>query len=369
MTTLADLFPGSDAPRDDDGVRPDGSHRLGLLVGGPRPVTAVRDRQATDDTANLRALVGGRIPAIAVVSGSATTSAPRRRARGRRDKLSTFFAVLAVGAVVVAGVVVGTALASASPSAGAVQTLTESEGLLVDRIAVVNAGIAAVEATRADDLAHASALGAALASVGDASEPSAWTAAETARQQFVAALTAVQPPASASAYRRAALDESSLTEVGAAIDDVTARTTALTSSSDALAGARDQIDAAENAFATAMAAFTATIPTSAASEVKANADARAALRTATTSAADAVAAADLTNAAGLAALDGYANAVAALREGQTLAEEEAADAARDRPRSSTGATGSTSPPTPAPSESAPPPETIEPPSDGSVVTG
>lgn len=321
MTTLDELFTDRArvaAPGEASGDRSAASLDR-MFAQAPR--SAASTPVVGDDASALRALVDA--PARTFQVGNAPTPRTIRRVREPRDWVTIGLSLLAVVAVVVAAVVVARSLAAASPAANALDTLVQTEADLVNTQSMISRDIALVQSDRDAGLASADALAAPLASFGDTVDEAALATIEAARQAYVAAATAIVVPEPLAPYRRGPIDENELASVGTAIDSANEQRLALDPIAEEVRAARTGLTAADDTFAAALMAFTGSIPPYAQTLVDDSPDVDAEVSDAVIAAADALVAADLTTASGLAAVKPYTDAVTAMREEQILWDEEA----------------------------------------------
>ncbi len=337
MTTLAELFDtrGPAPVAEDRAVPP--AESLTRMFGSPgassrRPLGA--SVAVADDSEALRQIVGERTTSV-TVGAPAPAPTRLRRVRGAKDWLSIGLAIIAVLALVAAATLFATRLAAASPAEGAMSTLRESEAVLVDAQEALSRGIASATSVRDDAVASATALGPTLSALTGITDETARLAAETARQEYLTTMAALEIPDEPAPYRRPSIDETSLSSVGTAIDAVVEQTAALVPAQEQLAEARSAARAADEKLAAALAAYAAGIPAFAATIIAENPDAEATFGQAVATAAAALGASDLRAPAAGAAIGAYATAIVALRADQ----ERAAAAARESELNNGGNTG------------------------------
>ena len=324
MSTLAELFDDERASRDDvapaERVLPSDTG-LAAMLGGRR-----REAQApSDDTQRLVRLVQSAAADAApvVLSGGAKT---KKSSRGhkRTDWLSVIVAVLAVAVVSTTAVFAGIQIASASPAAGALESLTTDEAALVNAQQSALTAAGRLEADITAGRADAARLEPALTAVEGYSDEPARAATMQAMRDYLAGLDALVLPELPAAYTRPALDEDSLAEVGAAIDHVQSLADEIAQPAQQLQALRVTVTDLRERFIAQVAAFGATFPAWAETVTAENPDADESFREAVTAAAAAVPAAQAGGMLGVEAMVALPPLVEALREDQQRALDEIA---------------------------------------------
>jgi hypothetical protein len=220
-------------------------------------------------------------------------------------------------------------IANASPAADAVSLLQSDEDTLLSAELGLTASRVRVEEQIAKGLTTAQTFQGAVAVFvpGEDEEPfidaAVIDAANAASAQYTAALSAIEMPDSLPKWKAPSVDEESLASVAAAIDEVQERTVLVDEMNAEIRTTRESVENATAAFTAGVDGFRASLAASTQAVLDDAPDAQQTLRDALTIASTNAAAADLTTPAGAAALQGYRDAVRALREGQTFAEEEA----------------------------------------------
>ncbi|WP_334148976.1 hypothetical protein [Microbacterium sp.] len=345
---------------------------LDSLVGRKR-TTRVADG-AGHDLPRLVAMVDAaaadRAPMPVVPSPSST-----RRPQRRIDWLSVLTGAAAVVAVAVASTFTAVQIANASPAGDAAALLqSDAESLLSAELALAAARLR-VEGQVQTGLATAQAFQGTLATLAPAEDEDPFfdsatvDAGNATAAQYIAALQAVALPEDLPEWTEPTVDEQSLSSVATAIDEVQARAGLVDEQNSELRSVRQDIESAAAGFTTGVDAFRAGVGASAQRELDDAPDARQVLRDAVTLAATTAGAADLTTEAGVATLVAYRDAVRALREGQTLADEEA-ERQRDANanRNSSNRTQTQTPTDPG-SDTTPPTEPTTPPVDPGTDPG
>lgn len=333
MTTLDDLFTDRKRAAATGAAPGDRSAQSLDQLFAQSPRSASTKPATVDDAPALRALVAA--PARTFQAGSAPKPKTIRRVRESRDWVTVVLALLAVVAVVVAAAVVARSMSAASPAANALDTLVQTEADLVNMQSTINRDIGVLQSDKDAGAAGAQALAAPLASFGDTADEAALATAETARQAYIAAATAIVVPEALAPYRRGQIDEDSLASVGTAIDSANEQLSALEPVVAEVETARAALTVADDTFAAALSAFTGSIPPFAALLVEDNPAVEVEITDAVTATASAVAAADLMTATGVSAISPYTDAVATMRDAQELAED------RARGNTNTNGNGST----------------------------
>ncbi|MCR2793535.1 hypothetical protein NQ156_10725 [Microbacterium sp. zg.Y625] len=344
MSTLAGLFDDDRATRDefepaarevpsDAGLAEmlGGGGVDGVGVGGSR-----RQAQApVDDTQRLVDLVQSAAADAApvVLSGGGGGGKAKKSSRGhkRTDWLSVLVAVLAVGVVSGTAVFGGIQLASASPAADALQSLATDEAALVNAQQSLSATATRIEADVTAGREDAARLEPALVAVEGYSDEPARAAAMQALTDYRAGLDALVLPELPAPYSRPAIDEDSLADVGAAIDDVQARAAEMAEPTERMHALRGAVTDLRDRFVEQVAAFGATFPAWAATVNAENDQADQSFRDALTAAAAAVPSGQAGGLLGIEAMLVLPPLVDALREDnqraldEIAAEEEAAE--------------------------------------------
>ncbi|MBD7958570.1 hypothetical protein H9651_13045 [Microbacterium sp. Sa4CUA7] len=265
MSTLADLFdddrataPGAAAAGAGPRELP-GAAGLAQMLGAPRRETV---RAPVDDTPRLVELVrsASQNAAPVVLAGGAKSKKSSSRGRKRTDWLSVVVAVFAIGVVSATAVFAGIQFASASPAAGALDSLAADEAALVNAEQALATAAARVEADVAAAREDAARLEPALVAVEGYSDEPARAAAVQALQDYRAGLDALVLPQLPAPYARAALDEQSLADVGAAIDRVQQLSVDIDAPSQQTSALRTTVTGLRDGFAAQMAAFGTTFP-------------------------------------------------------------------------------------------------------------
>lgn len=346
MTSLADLFPGGRRADIDAAVVHDDFHtmrRLSEIIGDPR-----EDLDATRPRSNAQELVK-RVNAAAQDAAPPnpaplTPAGARKRRRRRIDVLNVSVASVAVIAVASALVVGGVQAATASPAAGALQSLRSDEAAIQNSYQSVVAGSERLSAAIEQGKSDAAALRAALETTGTAPEPegstdggsmpiadeAALTAVIAAVDAYLTSLDDVAQPELPTAYERGGLNEESLAEVGAAIDDAQRQLSEISAAASELRDVRTQVEDLRAPLQQALATYAATFPARAESVLRDNPGAEPALRNAVTAAAAGIVGTGASGAEGIAALNAYRDAVVAVREDQLGVERERREAEEQR---------------------------------------
>lgn len=335
MTSLDTLF-GSDR-RSHDGpasIDSDGSARkLSALVGEPDRVAPPAPRGS--DRSRLAAMVSAAAHTAApiVASKQGAASSKRRRARGirRTDWVNAIAAAVAGVVVLATAGFAGVEVANASPASGALRVLAADEAALENAQQGLAGSRTRLEESISTALADVALLRAGIDTVADVDDPDAHAAVLQAADAYRAGLEGVALPEAVERYERPRLDEDSLGEVGAAIDEVREASVSVDEAVAEVRDARATVEALGATFATALQAYAATFAPLAEEEVEDNSLARQSVRDAVTVAAGSVAASLPNGAPGAALLVAYRDAVLALRDGDDRAAEEAErEATRDR---------------------------------------
>lgn len=364
MSTLAALF-GTDqrvTRADLDAERTDTARGLEEVV-GPRRQEAPPTRVHAD-TSRLVALVdaaerdSGRpvfVPAVA--KGS------RRRRPRRIDWINLSAAVLA--GVVVVGTIgfAGVQAAGASPASVASQALEEDRAALASAEQGMNAAVERFTTeVNTGEAQAAAARGAILALDETMIDTAARTTVVAAADAYIASLQGIVLPALPEPYTATDVDEESLTEVAAALDEVRERSAAVDDAVTEIRALRTSVEQSGTVYLQALSAFASTFPARAAIEVEEYPVADQEFRDAVTAAAATLATAPLNEASGQQALTAYQDAVQALRDDDLrarIAEEERRQAQNNNNGNTGGGDqgdGGTTPPvteTPAPEPTEP----------------
>ena len=387
MTSLADLFPDGRRIDIDAAVVQDDFHtmrRLSEMIGDPR-----EDLDATRPRSNAQELVR-RVDAVAKdtaspVAAPLTPARASKRRRRRIDVISVSVAAVAVVAVASALVVGGVQAATASPAASALISLRSDEAAILNSYQSLQAGSERLSVAIEQGEADAAALRAALETTGTAPDPAGSTndarvpiADEAALAAVLAAvdgyqtgLDEVTPPELPTAYERGGLNEDSLAEVGAAIDDAQQQLSEISAAASELRDARTQVDDLRAPLQQALVTYALTFPARAESVLNDNRGADPDLRNAVTAAAAGIVATGASGPEGIAALTAYRDAVVAVREDQLgverarrEAEERRENQPQPQPQPSEPAPTEPQPTEPPPTE---PPPPVEVPPEGGVV--
>ena len=345
MSTLAGLFDDDRATRDEI-LRParemPSDAGLAAMLGGDGPGGGPRrEAQApVDDTAQLVRLVqSAAADAAPVVLSGGAKAKKSTRGHKRTDWLSVVAAVLAVAVVSATAVFGGIQIASASPAADALQSLAADEAALVNAQQSLSATAARIEADVTAGREDAARLEPALVAVEGYSDEPARAAAVQAVRDYLAGLDALVLPEPAPAYSRPALDEDSLADVGAAIDDVQALSAELAEPTERMQALRATVTALRDRFVAQIAAFGATFPAWAQTVVDENDQADQSFRDALTTAAAAVPTGQAGGLLGIEAMLVLPPLVEALREDHQRVLDEIAAEEADAGRGSGGGSG------------------------------
>lgn len=316
--------------------------RLSAMLGGPREQASARD--SGTDTIRLStivdaAAVGGAPSGIAAVAAD-DDGGKAKKARGHRriDWINVVTASVAVVATVSAVVFAGVQIANASPADDAMQVLTTEESTLAGAENSLKTSKSRLEEkiqTADADTALVRTAMSAMAATADQPATADVAALNTVIQAvdgYRTALAEIVLPDLPYSYVRPILDEESLESVGQNLDRVQVRSAEVDAIAQEMRKARTSLDDLTGAYRAQLAAFAATLPQHAVVELEANTVAGDEFRTAVTTAAATVAAAQLDTAAGASTLTAYRGAVLALRaedlrvrteqEAQRIAEEE-----------------------------------------------
>lgn len=368
---LVDLAGDSDAV-----PSADSREALATLVGGSHPASS------SDSRAALSALVGAggksaeeagwRAPELAQVGGRPLFGG--RRKAGAVNYLSMAAAVLAVVAIVGTASFAVVQRATANPADDAMVSLREREAELANDMKVLQTAADLYGASVEEAISLAQASESVLVALEGRVEGSAVAAAQAGRVALLQA-SATATPVSVPRYQRAAIDEKSLVDVGAAIDGVRLARESLPPLITDARDARAQVTAAISAFRLKLAALGSAIETEAEELIRQNDSAAQSFRAAVLDAAGRVTAAQRAGGTGLAEMPIYAAAVDALRaENERVVALEAPERERTpAPQPSTrnpasggpnSGGGSSNPAqSPSPSESTPSTEPIAPPAE------
>jgi len=342
MSTLDDLFPDGALRREERVVLDDHhtTRRLGELFGDRRADLDVTHRAS--DRRGLVAMVNGAASDAKPLSSAPPARGTGRRPRRRPDLINIGMAGVAAIALVTAGVVGGVQAATASPADDALRVLRADEKTIESATAGLESSRTRITYALADDDAKAAALGAAVTDAREAADPADIPEGETdapedadriaigdakATDAVLAAVDAYRAdlkgfalPEMPAAYAKAGVADDSLTDVAAAIDAAQLQLTAIDRASAEVRQVRTAIDERRAGFATAVATFAATFPAAAKTAIDEHPDAAQEFKDAVTSAADAVAGADLLTDAGAATLAAYRDAAVALAADQVRIE-------------------------------------------------
>ncbi|MFJ4044397.1 hypothetical protein ACIPV2_01490 [Microbacterium sp. NPDC089987] len=379
MSTLEDLFSGgarrSETPAAVDDQQT--SQRLEQLLGDRR-----EELDRTHRASARPALVAMVDSAVADAKPLGTVPpaslADTRRPRRRRDLINVAAAGLAVVALAATGIAGGVQAATASPVTDALRALKADEKTIASASAGLDAARERLTASIADADAAAAQLRPALETVRTATDPADIPPGETeaprdartipiadgkalddalaAVDAYRADVGAMSVPAPTTAYARARTDESSLTDVAAAIDAAQLQLSEIDRAAAEVRAQRAALDARTATFTAQLATFAATFPKAAQASVDGNPDADKKLKDAVAAAAQAVAAADLLSESGAVALFAYRDAVVALEAGQVYADRVSEERARREAEADQPRTQSPRPqpqPSPTPSDPAP----------------
>ncbi|CAH0220824.1 hypothetical protein [Microbacterium sp. Bi121] len=314
-------------------MTPDTS-KLDTLVGPRRRAEpVVHDGR---DVVRLKALVNS-----AAVNSSPTLTSPRfvknakaRKSRGYRriDWLNVGAAAIAIVVAVGTATFTGVQMASASPTAGAVQILTSDEAALAGAEQGVMASIERLDETIQKGITEAAALRKTLVSLQETDEQpgtadsDSLNAAIAAVDVYEKSLSEIVLPAAPKPYVRGDVDKNSLQSVGDAIDRVQESSEVVDSGAEEVRTARASVDGLGTTFTTALATFASSFAAHAQAEVENYPVAEQEFRDAVAAAAAVVGSAQLNTSAGQNALAAYRDAVIALHDDDYRArvEEEAA---------------------------------------------
>ncbi|PRA81992.1 hypothetical protein [Microbacterium sp. MYb66] len=316
-------------------------HDLEQVVGARR--SAAPSTRVHADTARLLALVDAaeKAPGPApLAAGEAGRATPRRGAR-RIDWISVSAATLAVTVVLGTLGFAGVQMANASPAATAAQALEEDEAALASAERGMTAAVDRLSAEIASGASQSTTTRSVIQGLEESiAEPDAQAAALAAVDAYAAALAGVVLPEVPQAFAPADVDEDSLTEVAAALDEVRERSAAVDDAVIEIRALRAAVDQNATTYRQALDVFAATFAARAALEVEENSSAGQELRDAVTAAAAALTTVPLDEAAGHQALAAYQEAVLALRrEGERARIEAEAQAERARNAGGRGGQG------------------------------
>jgi len=277
----------------------------------------------------------------AAVNSSPTLTSPRfvkntkaRKSRGYRriDWLNVGAAAIAIVVAVGAATFTGVQMASASPTAGAVQILTSDEAALAGAEQGVVASIERLDETIQKGIADAAALRKTLVSLRETDEQPATAdrdslnAAVAAVDAYEKALSEITLPLAPEPYVRGDVDKNSLQSVGDAIDRVQESSESVDAVAEDVRVVQTDVDGLATNFTAALAKFASSFAAHAQTEIENYPVAEQGFRDAVTAAAVAVGSAQLTSPAGQSSLATYRDAVIALHDDDYRArvEEEAA---------------------------------------------
>lgn len=299
---------------------------LEALVGRPRM------SRGTDD-------VGHDLPRlVAMVEAAAANRAPMpassapssvRRSRRRIDWVSTLAGAAAVVAVSVASSFAVVQAANASPTGDATALLRSDQDAVISAELGLTASRVRIEEQIAAGATAAQTFETGLAALVPTEEeqpfvePAVFEAAASAATQYQVALEAITVPEALPAWTAPPVDEESLASVAAAIDEVQARAALVDDASAEVRSTRQSLEGPTATFAAGVSAFRASVSASTQAVLDDAPFAEQSLRDALSVASTAVGSADLTTAAGAAALEGYRDAVRAVRDDKRRAAEEA----------------------------------------------
>ncbi|MDQ0644568.1 hypothetical protein [Microbacterium murale] len=343
----------------DDSARAD--PLLEALVGRPREET--RTRSAGADAVKLVNLVDSAVvnssPTAMYVDAPKSAKLKKPRRHRRIDWVNTVAASAAVVVVAATAVFTGVQMASADPSADAVEVLAADEEVLAAAENSVATSATRLEESIVTGLSDSALIRTALTELAasderrETADPAALATAVQAVDGYRAALEqAVVPPAPAP-YERGNVDEKSLASVADAINEVQGASTAVDEVSDAIRTARTAVDNLNTTYANQLTTFATSLTAYAAAENEAHPVAGQELRDAVTAAAATANATPLSGASGAAALTAFRDAVVALREDDLRVRELEQ---RERERSQNNQRPVTPAPVPDPVEPEPEPE-------------
>lgn len=315
-------IPGLDLPTHeaDDSARPD--PLLEALVGRPREET--RTRSAGADAVKLVNLVDSAVvnssPTAMYVNAPKTAKLKKPRRHRRVDWVNAIAASAAVVVVAATAVFTGVQVASADPSADAVEVLAADEESLTAAENSLATSTTRLEESIAAGLSDSALIRTALTELAatddrqETADPAALAVAVQAVDGYRTALEQTVVPTAPAPYERGNVDEKSLASVADAINEVQDASTAVDEATDELRTARTAVDTLNTTYADQLTAFATTLTAYATAENEANPVAGQELRDAVTAAAAAVNATPLNGASGAAALSAFRDAVVALRE-------------------------------------------------------
>ena len=333
MSTLAGLFDDDRATRDEFAPAarelPNDAGLAEMLgEGGRRGAGLRREAQAEIDDAPrlIRLVESAAADAAPVVLTGGPKTKKSSRGHKRTDWVSVIAAVIAVAVVSTTAVFGGIQVAAASPAADALQALAADEAELVNAQQSLAAAAARIEADVATGRDEAARLEPALVAVEGYSDELARAVAMQAIRDYRAGLDALVLPALPEPYERPAIDEDSLADVGAAIDEVHVLSAALAEPTEQMHALRSVVTDLRDRFVAQVAAFGATFPAWAQSVVDENDEADQSFRDALTAAAAAVPAGQADGLLGIEAMLVLPPLVEALREDHQRALDEIAAA-------------------------------------------
>lgn len=315
-------IPGLDLPAHeaDDSARPD--PLLEALVGRPREET--RTRSAGADAVKLVNLVDSAVvnssPTAMYVNAPKTAKLKKPRRHRRVDWVNAIAASAAVVVVAATAVFTGVQVASADPSADAVEVLAADEESLTAAENSLATSTTRLEESIAAGLSDSALIRTALTELAatddrqETADPAALAVAVQAVDGYRTALEQTVVPTAPAPYERGNVDEKSLASVADAINEVQDASTAVDEATDELRTARTAVDTLNTTYANQLTAFATTLTAYATAENEANPVAGQELRDAVTTAAAAVNATPLNGASGAAALTAFRDAVVALRD-------------------------------------------------------
>lgn len=326
MTTLDELFP--DGPRRVRGAVNDDHHtlrRLDEMFGAPR---AAARTARTDVDALVRTARDAQEDAVPVALPAKPASASRSRSRVRRDPVNIAAAVLAVGAMVAAGVLGTVQAANANPAAGALRSLQQSQADVEDLAQGVRDTYGGTADRIAGALSDAAALRAVLVVIASGTTtgsdsipiaaPDVVQGAIDEVDGYASALHGIALPALPQEQSPVGVDERSLTAIASAADAAQVQREAWQQSAALLASASAQTDELVAAHERRRDLFAGTFVSGAAQLVADHPGAPRTARDAVVSAAGRIAETRLAGVSGAAAVAAYREAVAALLEGRAV---------------------------------------------------
>ncbi|MEW1961043.1 hypothetical protein AB0269_01115 [Microbacterium sp. NPDC077644] len=310
------------------------TEKLEALVGPRRQADAPLG--AGRDAVRLAAMVESAAvnSSPALVSPGFLKSAKQKKVRGHRriDWLNVGAAAVAIVVAVGAATFTGVQMASASPTAGAVQILKSDESTLAGAEQAAGAAKTRLEETISTELADAAALRTALGGLAEteeqpaAADPAALSTVTQAVDAYTTALGEIAVPELPAAYERGKVDTDSLQSVGDAIDRVQESSDTVDAAAEQLRTARARVDELTAGFTQQLAAFAGSFAGHAEAEVEEYPVAEQEFRDAVAAAAATIAATPLNTPEGAKTLTAYRDALIALHDDDyraRVAEEEA----------------------------------------------